>query len=97
MKNASLLIVFLQVPDALAAQEIRMLCLPPVRPDIALPLDTLQGYRRELTAEFEQYFTETTLYIACLDAERAAALDEARDVTEAYIEFLAIVPKDEIR
>jgi hypothetical protein len=97
MKHAIFLVVFLQAPGALEAQEIRAPCLPPVPPDIGLPAELLRQYRQELSIEFEQYFRATSLYIACLDAERAAAFEEAHAVTEAYTEFLELVTKDENR
>ncbi len=95
MRHAIFLVVLLQVPVALAAQEIREPCLPPVPPDVALPYELLRKYKSELTVEFEQYFQATTLYIACLDAERAAVFEEAQAVTRAYAEFLSIATKDE--
>jgi hypothetical protein len=97
MKHAIVLVVFLQGPVALAAQEIREACLSPVPPDIDLPAELLRQYRQELSAEFEQYFRATSLYIACLDAERAAAFEEAQAMTKAYTEFLELATKDENR
>lgn len=95
MKHAIFLVVLLQGPDVLAAQEIRVGCLPPVPPDTALPADVLRQYPQELSIEFEEYFRAVADYIACLDAERAAAFDEARRVTERYTDFLKVVTKDE--
>lgn len=95
MRHAIFMVVFLQVPGALTAQELRIGCLPPLRPDAALPIDLLRQYRRELSIDFEVYFRDTTAYIACLDAERAAVFEEARAVTQAYAEFLELVTKDE--
>jgi len=95
MRHAIFLVVLLQVPAALAAQEIREACLPPVPPDVALPADILRQYKSELAVEFEQYFRGATLYIACLDAEREAVFEEAQAVTRAYAEFLSIATKDE--
>lgn len=95
MKHAIFLVVFLQGPVALAAQEIREACLPPIPPDIGLPAELLRQYHQEFSVEFEQYFHATSAYIACLDAERAAVFEEARAVTEAYTEFLELVTKDE--
>lgn len=95
MRHAIFLVVLLQAPGALAAQEIREACLPPVPPDVALPDELLRQYKSELTIEFEQYFRGTTLYIACLDAEREAAFEEAQAVTGAYAEFLSIATKAE--
>lgn len=95
MRDAIFLVVFLQAPIALAAQEIRETCLPPVAPGVDLPDDVLRMYRQELSIEFEQYFRATTLYIACLDSERAAVFEEAQSVTRAYQEFLEVVTKEE--
>ena len=97
MRHAIFLVVLLQAPGVLAAQEFRVPCLPPIPPDTTLPEELLRQYRSELTVEFEQYFRETTLYIACLDSERAASFEEARAVTEAYAEFLSVATKDENR
>lgn len=97
MKHAIFLVVFLQGPVALAAQEIREACLPPVPPDIGLPTEVLRQYHQELSTDFEQYFRTTSIYIACLDAERVAVFEEARAVTEAYREFLDVVTKEENR
>lgn len=95
MRDAIFLVVFLQAPIVLAAQEIRETCLPPAAPDVSLPVDVLRQYRQELSVEFEAYFRATTLYIACLDAERAAIFEEAQSVAKAYQEFLEVVTKDE--
>jgi hypothetical protein len=95
MKQAIFLVVVLQVPVASAAQEIRTTCLSPVLPDTNLPPEILQTYRQELSIEFELYFRAMTAYIACLDAERAAVIDEARAATEAYAEFLDAATIDE--
>jgi hypothetical protein len=97
MQHAIFLVVLLQAPGVLAAQEFRVPCLPPIPPDTALPEELLLQYRSELTVEFEQYFRAASLYIACLDAEREAAFEEARAVTKAYTEFLEVVTKDENR
>lgn len=95
MRHAIFLVVLLQAPGALAAQEIREVCLPPTPPDLALPEELLRQYKSEVTIDFEQYFRDTMLYIACLDAEREAAFVEAQAVTKDYVEFLSIATKDE--
>lgn len=60
----------------------------------ALPASVLSEYRAEISAEFEGYFREVSHYIACIDAERARALGEARTATSAYSAFLDIPPPE---
>jgi hypothetical protein len=91
------MIVFLQAPLAALAQENGTACLIPKAPDTAVPVDVLLMYRQELIIEFERYFSDFSMFIACLDAERAAGLEEARTVTDDYARFLAIVTNDENR
>jgi hypothetical protein len=95
MKHAIVTVVFLQVPGALAAQEFREACLPPILPDTHLPQEVLLQYRQELRTEFEAYFRATTSYIVCLDAERAAVMQEAREAAEAYADFLSFATNGE--
>ena len=80
---------FYGVADAEAA-----LCLPPDLPMTALPASVLAEYRAEIATEFEGYFREVSHYIACLDAERARALAEARIATSSYSAFLDIPPPE---
>lgn len=67
-----------------AAQPEVIPCAPPEAPMSELPVEVLAEYRSEIAAEFEAYFSAVTAHIACLDAERARAMDEARGATEAY-------------
>lgn len=97
MKHAIFLVVFLQALGAAQAQESYLPCAQPIRPDTALPQDLLEEYRAELVVEFEQYFRDISLYIACLDAERNGAFTEAQDVTAQYKEFLVLATEDENR
>ena len=76
------------------AQAEAAFCLPPDLPMTALPASVLAEYRAEISAEFEGYFREVSHYIACLDAERARALDEARTATSAYSALLDIPPPE---
>lgn len=75
-----------------AAQPEVIRCLPPEPPMTALPDDVLAEYRSEIVAEFEAYFAAISDHIACLDAERARALDEARAATEAYSTLINTIP-----
>ena len=75
-----------------SAQAAPLLCVPPEAPMTSLPDAVLAEYRTEITAEFEAYFSAISDYIACLDEERARALDEARAATEAYSTLLTAIP-----
>lgn len=57
-----------------------------------LPVEVLAEYRTEIAAEFEAYFSSITVHIACLDEERARAMDEARAATEAYARIITTIP-----
>lgn len=78
------------VPAAAQPEVIR--CLPPEAPMTELPVDVLAEYRAEIAAEFEAYFSSITEHIACLDEERARAMDEARAATEAYTRLITTIP-----
>lgn len=97
MRHAIPLIVFLQAPTAVLAQENIFGCLAPKTPDVALPAEALLMYRHELTVEFEHYFSDVSKYITCIDAERASVLDEARVATDACEKLLRMATDDEIR
>ena len=65
---------------------------------IAIPLDKaairepflpqsqedMRAYADLLRADFESYIADIQEYFRCLDAERARALQEAREVSEDY-------------
>jgi hypothetical protein len=75
-----------------SAQSDVIRCLPPEAPMTELPIDVLAEYRTEIAAEFEAYFSLITEHIACLDEERARALDEASAATEAYARLINTIP-----
>jgi hypothetical protein len=77
---------------AASAQTEVMRCLPPGAPMTELPVEVLAEYRTEIAAEFEAYFASVTAHIACLDEERARAMDEARIATEAYTRLITTIP-----
>jgi hypothetical protein len=79
------------VVPAFAQPEV-IRCLPPEAPITELPVDVLAEYRTEIAAEFEAYFSSITEHIACLDEERARAMDEARTATEAYTRLINTIP-----
>lgn len=77
---------------AAPAQPEVIRCQPPDAPMIALPVEVLAEYRTEIAAEFEAYFASVSVHIACLDEERARAMEEARSATEAYTRLLSSPP-----
>ncbi|SIS88839.1 hypothetical protein SAMN05878426_10948 [Phaeovulum vinaykumarii] len=44
----------------------------------------MRAYADLLRADFESYIADIQEYFRCLDAERARALQEAREVSEDY-------------
>lgn len=78
------------VPASAQPEVIR--CLAPEAPMTELPVDVLAEYRTEIAAEFEVYFSSVSEHIACLDEERARAMDEARAATEAYTRLINTIP-----
>jgi hypothetical protein len=77
---------------AASAQPVVIHCLPPEAPMTELPVEVLAEYRAEIAAEFEAYFSSISAHIACLDGERARAMDEARVATEAYTRLITSIP-----
>jgi hypothetical protein len=78
-------------PEA-SAQPAPLHCLPPEAPMTSLPDAVLAEYRAEISAEFEEYFSAVSNYIACIDGERARILEEARTATETYSTILSTIP-----
>jgi hypothetical protein len=66
------------------AQPEAIRCLRPQPPMTALPDEVLAEHLAEIGAESEAYFAAIYDHIACLDEERARALDAAHAATEAY-------------
>lgn len=82
--------VFLAIPAPAVADALR--CVPPVVPMTDLPVEVLADYRAEIAADFEAYFAALSDHIACLDAERARAMEEARTAAAAYADLLNAQP-----
>lgn len=85
-RNALLCAVVLSF--GLAAPSNAETCYPPTVPFV--PSD--QKAQRELAdlirRDFETYIADVQEYFRCLDAERARAFEEAREVSEDYGRFL---------
>lgn len=50
--------------------------------------NAVREYRDIIRSDFERYVADVQLYFRCLDAERARAFEEARNVSEDYGRFL---------
>ena len=62
-------------------------CIAPERPYLPQSRADMRLYADLLRADFETYIAEVKVYFRCLDAERARAFNEAREVSEAYGRF----------
>ncbi|SPJ26340.1 hypothetical protein [Palleronia abyssalis] len=51
----------------------------------------MREYADLLRQDFENYLSEVSDYIGCLDQERVRAFREAQEVTEQYQRFIEIV------
>ncbi len=66
-------------------------CVPPERPFLPQSQEDMRAYADLIRGDFEAYFTDVQEYFRCLDAERARAFIEAREVSEDYGRFLSAV------
>ena len=63
-------------------------CIPPERPFLPQSQDDMRAYADLIRSDFETYIADVQDYFRCLDAERARAFHEAREVSEDYARFL---------
>lgn len=63
-------------------------CFAPVRPYVPEDIQAAQDYADLIRRDFELYIRDIQSYFLCLDAERARAFEEAREVSEEYGRFL---------
>ena len=63
-------------------------CLAPVRPFIPQDPRAVRDYADLIRQDFELYIRDIQRYFRCLDAERARAFEEAREVSADYGRFL---------
>lgn len=66
-------------------------CLSPEKPYLPSAGSEVREYADLLRQDFENYLSEVSDYIGCLDQERARAFREAQEVTEQYRRFIEIV------
>ncbi|WP_420839009.1 hypothetical protein [Aliiroseovarius subalbicans] len=66
-------------------------CLAPARPFVPSDSRAVHDYAGIIRQDFETYISDVQNYFRCLEAERARAFGEARDVSEEYGRFLQLV------
>ncbi len=66
-------------------------CLAPPRPFVPSDSQAARDYADLIRGDFEVYIENIQSYFRCLDAERARAFEEAREVSEEYGRFLQLV------
>jgi len=84
-------IPFLLLITALAAARPAHACAPPERPFLPQAQDDMRTYADLIRGDFETYIVDVQEYFRCLDAERARAFIEAREVSEDYGRFVKAV------
>ena len=65
-------------------------CLAPPRPFVPSDPEAAREYADLIRQDFELYIRDIQSYFLCLEAERARAFEEAREVSEEYGRFLAV-------
>lgn len=81
-----LILIFLFILVGFASQAET--CLAPPRPFVPSDPAAAREYADLIQGDFETYLSEVQNYFRCLDAERARAFTEAREVTEEYGQFI---------
>jgi len=75
----------------LAGTEAAETCLAPQRPFVPGDPEAARSYADIIRQDFENYIQDVQEYFRCLDAERARAFEEAREVSQEYGRFLQTV------
>ncbi|QPH56178.1 hypothetical protein [Pontivivens ytuae] len=65
-------------------------CLAPPRPFVPSDPEAAREYADFIRQDFDLYIRDIQSYFLCLEAERARAFEEAREVSEEYGRFLAV-------
>lgn len=63
-------------------------CLAPPRPYVPSDPAAAREYADLIRRDFELYIEDIQAYFRCLEAERARAFEEAREVSKEYGAFL---------
>jgi len=62
-------------------------CIAPSRPFVPSDPEAAKLYADIIRQDFENYIRDVQEYFRCLDAERARAFEEAREVVQEYGRF----------
>lgn len=76
------------MPDRAHAENLSGPCVRPEAP-ISVTAEATETYRDLITADYDDYFAVASIYIGCLDAERARALSDMAKAVEDYEALLA--------
>ncbi|WP_238719977.1 hypothetical protein [Nitratireductor alexandrii] len=68
-------------------------CLAPVRPYVPSDARAARDYADLIRRDFDLYIRDIQSYFRCLEAERARAFEEAREVSEEYGRFLETIDR----
>jgi len=63
-------------------------CFPPTVPFVPSDPEAQRQFADLIRQDFETYIVDVQEYFRCMDAERARAFEEAREVSEEYGRFL---------
>ncbi|WP_371931685.1 hypothetical protein [Roseovarius sp. MMSF_3298] len=66
-------------------------CSAPVRPYLPDDSQAVRDYADIIRRDFETYITDIQNYLRCLEAERARAFQEAREVSQEYGRFTELI------
>ena len=64
-------------------------CLPPEPPFVPESDDDFREYVEIITINFERYFSSLTEYFRCVDEERMAVFQQAKEITKLHQQFYA--------
>jgi len=84
-------IAFLLLISVLASAGPAQACTAPERPFLPQSSVDMRTYADLIRADFEAYIADVQGYFRCVDAERARAFIEAREVSEDYGRFVSAV------
>ena len=86
--SEAILLLFLSTGHASAES-----CLAPNRPYVPGDAEATRDYADFIRRDFELYIRDIQSYFRCLEAERARAFEEAREVSEEYGRFLKTIDR----
>lgn len=72
-------------------------CLPPEAPFVPQSDEDFREYVDVISISFEQYYSSLTEYFRCVDEERQAVFEQAREIGRLHQEFYARADKLGVR